>query len=110
MLKKGNNWRAHRLLNAYITHVLAAANGINLTSIIQSEGMQVIFQPEPQLPAQQQVQEWLEIWEQHLLEPLPIAQKTAFVFLEALAKGPLEASTEQAQQQAKKPMKAMTTR
>ena len=102
VLKKGNNWRAHRLLNAYITHVLAAANGINLTSIIQSEGMQVIFQPEPQLPAQQQVQEWLEIWEQHLLEPLPIAQKTAFVFLEALAKEPLEASTEQAQQQAKK--------
>ncbi|GHU08425.1 RecBCD enzyme subunit RecC [Betaproteobacteria bacterium] len=85
-LKKNKQWRWRRLLPACVRHVVAAASGIELTSLLVGEDETLDFAPLPAKQAQTILADWLAGWQAGMSRPLPVACDTAFALLSAKGK------------------------
>ena len=73
----------HHLVRPWLRHLALQLNGPACTTILVGLNGDVVFQPVPAQQAQQQLQALLEAWVAGMQEPLPVACKSAFVWLAA---------------------------
>ncbi|GHU31017.1 RecBCD enzyme subunit RecC [Betaproteobacteria bacterium] len=97
---KNNQWKWHRLLPAYVRHVVAAACGVEqLTSLLvgerdgEDENGTARFEPLSATDASLILGNWLDAWREGMSRPLPIACKTAFAWLAGKEKAMEKAAT-----------------
>lgn len=84
--KKGKalGWKWHRLLEPMIWHLLAAASGVALNSILIDEDGCFALPEVPCEQAQKVLDSWLLLAKKALQEPLPVTLKTALLILQEL--------------------------
>ena len=86
---KSKNWKWHRLLPAYVRHVVAAADEASdrgnrsCTTLLVGEDETVRFDPLPADDARRMLTDWLAGWREGMRRPLPVASNTAFAWLAA---------------------------
>ncbi len=78
--------RGHILVGLWVNHLLACASGMDLVSVQLGLDGQVVFQPLPADEALGILQELVRAYGQAWSQPLPVACKTAWAYLQALAK------------------------
>ncbi|WP_150048306.1 exodeoxyribonuclease V subunit gamma [Methylomonas rhizoryzae] len=71
----------HKLLRAWIVHIAASADGLTLQSTVIGSDGTVVFLPIDEPTAAELFQNLLQSWHAGMLQPLPIACRTAFVWL-----------------------------
>src|SRR5690606_12039389 len=81
-LHKDKSWRWHRLLRPYVLHVIAAACGGPLTTLLVGEDRSLAFDPVPAEHAAAVLAAWLEAWNAGMQTPLPVALKTSLAWLQ----------------------------
>ncbi|MCJ8169395.1 exodeoxyribonuclease V subunit gamma [Pseudomonas sp. A3.4] len=84
LLNKGS-LRVEKLLDAWLAHVLSHAQGQALSTWIASPDTLVELTPLPQAMARDYLTQLLDLYQQGLCEPLPVAQHSALVYLAQLA-------------------------
>ncbi|WP_430318215.1 exodeoxyribonuclease V subunit gamma [Pseudomonas nitroreducens] len=80
-LAKEKTWKWHRLLRPYVLHVVAAACGVPITTLLVGEDQSLAFEPVAQEPAARVLTTWLEAWTAGMQAPLPVALKTSLAWL-----------------------------
>lgn len=80
-LAKEKTWKWHRLLRPYVLHVVAAACGVPITTLLVGEDQSLVFEPVAQEPAARVLTTWLEAWTAGMQAPLPVALKTSLAWL-----------------------------
>ncbi|VXC59714.1 RecBCD enzyme subunit RecC [Pseudomonas sp. 8Z] len=81
-LAKDGGWKWHRLLRPYVLHVVAAACGQSLTTLLVGEDRALAFDPLPVECAREVLVAWLDGWTAGMCAPLPVALKTSLVWLQ----------------------------
>ncbi|MGQ7814456.1 exodeoxyribonuclease V subunit gamma [Metapseudomonas furukawaii] len=81
-LAKEKGWKWHRLLRPYVLHVIAAACGAPITTLLVGEDQSLAFEPLSQESAGKQLTAWLEAWTSGMQAPLPVALKTSLAWLQ----------------------------
>ena len=81
-LHKDKSWKWHRLLRPYALHVIAAACGVPLTTLLVGEDRSLAFEPLPTKHAVRVLTTWLEAWNSGMQTPLPVALKTSLAWLQ----------------------------
>ena len=79
---KGQGWKYHRLLRPWLAHLAGCAAGLPLRTSLASPSELIELAPLPQARAQELLQHILAAWWQGQQQPLPLACKTAFAWLE----------------------------
>ncbi len=82
-LAKSKELKWHRLLRPYVMHVIAAACGIPMTTLLVGEDKSLSFSPVPQEDAADVLTGWLHAWSSGMAAPLPIALKTSVKWLQS---------------------------
>lgn len=95
-LARGKQWKWHRLLRPWVTHVLACAQGLPLHSLLVAEDVSLLAEPLPSDAARAQLHDWLQAWQQGLQQPLPVAINSAMAWLQADAPDKAQAAAQQA--------------
>ncbi|WP_435607963.1 exodeoxyribonuclease V subunit gamma [Pseudomonas knackmussii] len=81
-LAKEKTWKWHRLLRPYVLHVVAAACGVPITTLLVGEDQSLAFEPVEQGSASRLLATWLEAWTVGMQAPLPVARKTSLAWLQ----------------------------
>lgn len=81
-LAKDGAWKWHRLLRAHVLHVLAAACGTPITTLLVGEDRTLAFDPPSPDMAGEQLAAWLAAWTVGMRMPLPVALKTSLAWLQ----------------------------
>jgi exodeoxyribonuclease V gamma subunit len=81
-LHKDKSWKWHRLLRPYVLHVIAAACGVPLTTLLVGEDRSLAFEPVATEHAARVLAVWLEAWSAGMQAPLPVALKTSLAWLQ----------------------------
>ncbi|NYE22514.1 exodeoxyribonuclease V subunit gamma [Pigmentiphaga litoralis] len=71
----------HRLTRLWVTHLAGNASGLDLTSIVVASDVTLTFEPVPPVYAAQVLNELVDGWLAGMAEPLPVALRSAFVWL-----------------------------
>ncbi|WP_437879671.1 exodeoxyribonuclease V subunit gamma [Pseudomonas sp. LRF_L74] len=82
-LKKERTLKWHRVLRPWVGHVVAAACGHPLTTVLVAEDVRLSFVPLEQAEGERILRQWLEAYAQGMQAPLPVAIKTAMAYLAA---------------------------
>ncbi|GLZ88088.1 RecBCD enzyme subunit RecC [Metapseudomonas resinovorans] len=80
-LAKEKTWKWHRLLRPYVLHVVAAACGAPITTLLVGEDQSLAFEPLAAEHAAKLLTTWLEAWTAGMQAPLPVALKTSLAWL-----------------------------
>jgi exodeoxyribonuclease V gamma subunit len=80
--------RGHIVASLWVNHLLACASGLRLTSVQLGLDGQVVLAALPQHEAMALLESLVQAYRQAWLRPLPVACKTAWAFLKALADSP----------------------
>lgn len=72
----------HRLLRPYVMHVIAAACGAPLTTLLVGEDQSLSFAPISEVDAERVLGGWLQAWGTGMAVPLPVALKTSVNWLQ----------------------------
>ena len=83
LLDKQGKPRWSKLMADWCVHVLAAANGSPLHSILVGANGSIELAPVDTQQAQEVASGWLHGWREGLCQPLPVAVETAFAYLMA---------------------------
>lgn len=83
LLDKQGKPRWDKLMNDWCVHVLAAASGHALRSVLVGANGTIELAPVEPEQAQTVVTGWLEGWQEALRRPLPVVPQTAFAWLTA---------------------------
>ncbi|WP_148862729.1 exodeoxyribonuclease V subunit gamma [Marinobacter fonticola] len=81
-------YRWHQLLRPWVHHLAANAVASPVTSYVLSQAGDVTLNPVSTETARAQLESLVAAWIEALQEPLPVAPKTAFAWLNAESKGP----------------------
>ncbi|MFZ6049100.1 exodeoxyribonuclease V subunit gamma [Pseudomonas sp. CR3202] len=81
-LAKEKSWKWHRLLRPFVGHVVAAASGVSLRSLLVGEDCALEFAPLDADHAATILRTWLQAWTEGMRAPLPVALKTAIAWLQ----------------------------
>ena len=81
-LHKDKHCKWHRLLRPYVLHVIAAACGVPLTTLLVGEDRSLAFEPVATEHAARVLTVWLEAWSAGMQAPLPVALKTSLAWLQ----------------------------
>ncbi|MFI8748096.1 exodeoxyribonuclease V subunit gamma [Pseudomonas sp. NPDC077186] len=81
-LAKDKTWKWHRLLRPYVLHVIAAACGAPIKTLLVGEDQALAFEPLPTEHAAQLLTGWLQAWNAGMQAPLPVALKTSLAWLQ----------------------------
>jgi exodeoxyribonuclease V gamma subunit len=76
---KSRKW--HRLTRPWLTHLVANASGMALTTALVASDDSLLLEPMDESTAQKILGELLMAWQSGMRQPLPIAVKTAFAWL-----------------------------
>ncbi|MFC5697102.1 exodeoxyribonuclease V subunit gamma [Pseudomonas sp. GCM10022186] len=76
------SWKWHRLLRPFVGHVVAAASGVNLRSLLVGADCALEFAPLDAEHAATILRTWLQAWTEGMRAPLPVALKTAIAWLQ----------------------------
>jgi exodeoxyribonuclease V gamma subunit len=71
----------HRLTRLWVTHLAGNASGLDLTSIVVASDVTLTFEPVPPVYAAEALNALVEGWLAGMAEPLPVALRSAFVWL-----------------------------
>lgn len=82
----------HRLTRLWVTHLAGNASGLDLTSIVVASDVTLTFEPVPPVYAAQALSELVEGWLAGMAQPLPVALRSAFVWLGNVEAGQGEAA------------------
>ncbi len=82
-----DSWRWHNLVRPWVRHLALQLSEPGCISILVSLNGDVVFRPMPSQEAQTQLKPLLEAWVAGMREPLPIACKSAFAWLEEAKEG-----------------------
>ncbi|MCV2350216.1 exodeoxyribonuclease V subunit gamma [Paucibacter sp. Y2R2-4] len=74
--EKSKSARAERLLEAWVRQLVASAHGLQLQGVLIGRDAQLTLQPLPPEQAQADLAELLQVWQEGMLSPLPIAALT----------------------------------
>ncbi len=84
--KKGSEQvRGHVLVNMWVRHLAASASGFNLTSVMLGVDGQVLLRPMSPESAQAVLARLVKAYRQAWIEPLPVACKTAWAYVQTQA-------------------------
>ncbi|WP_238936477.1 exodeoxyribonuclease V subunit gamma [Pseudomonas typographi] len=92
------HYRWHNLVRPWVRHLALQLGERPCTSVWVSLKGDVVFQPMARAQAQAQLQGLLGAWLEAMREPLPVACKTAFAWLQADAEGDAEHALEKARE------------
>ncbi|MCU1719466.1 exodeoxyribonuclease V subunit gamma [Pseudomonas sp. 5P_3.1_Bac2] len=81
-LAKGKALKWHRLLRPFVLHVLAAACGVPIHTLLVGEDQALHFVPLEQDAAAAIAHGWLQAWQAGMQAPLPVALKTSLCWLQ----------------------------
>ncbi len=81
-------WKWHRLLPAWVTHVLCHAAGLSLTTTLVGSDRSLFMAPLGHEQACDQLDQWLNWWRQGMARPLPVDPVVAGAWLAGLASKP----------------------
>ncbi|MFV3372393.1 exodeoxyribonuclease V subunit gamma [Pseudomonas sp. NY15435] len=81
-LANDNDLKWHRLLRPYVMHVIAAACGAPLTTLLVGEDQSLSFAPVSEVDAERVLGGWLQAWGTGMAVPLPVALKTSVNWLQ----------------------------
>jgi exodeoxyribonuclease V gamma subunit len=84
--KSDRGARGHIVARLWANHLVACASGLSLTSVQLGLDGQVVLEPLAQQDALDLLQGLVDAYQQAWLRPLPVACKTAWAYLQALAK------------------------
>ncbi len=82
---KGKALKYHRLLRPWLQHLAGCASGLRLHTLLTSPSEQLSLAPLGSAQAQSHLQAIVEAWWAGMQQPLPLASKTAFAWLEGKA-------------------------
>lgn len=82
--------RGHIVAGLWANHLVACASGLHITSVQLGLDGQVVLQPLPQAQAMEILQTLVDTYLQAWQRPLPVACKTAWAYLQVLAKNALD--------------------
>ncbi len=85
MLREKKRIRWHQLVRPWVAHLLAHACDLSLTSYVVGQDAVILLPPLAPEQARTALTALLEAWSAGLCEPLPVACKTAFAWLDALS-------------------------
>ncbi|MDD5479165.1 exodeoxyribonuclease V subunit gamma [Rhodoferax sp.] len=77
--------RGHVLTTLWVRHLAGCASGLQLTSVLVGVDGDVLLRPMPAPQAQALLKRLVQAYAQAWAEPLPVAVKTAWAFLQCLA-------------------------
>jgi exodeoxyribonuclease V gamma subunit len=84
-LVKNKTSQPHKLIRQWLQHLAACAAGLNTQSILIGADQLLTIHPLPQNQAYSLLTDLIEAWQLGLQNPLPIACRTGFVWLNAAA-------------------------
>ncbi|MNV55993.1 exonuclease V subunit gamma [compost metagenome] len=82
-----DSWRWHNLVRPWVRHLALQLSEPGCTTILVSLNGDVVFRPMLVQQAQEQLQSLLDAWVAGMREPLPVACKSAFAWLEEAGEG-----------------------
>jgi exodeoxyribonuclease V gamma subunit len=82
-----DSWRWHNLVRPWVRHLVLQLSEPGCTTILVSLNGDVVFRPMLVQQAQEQLQSLLDAWVAGMREPLPVACKSAFAWLEEAGEG-----------------------
>ncbi len=84
--RKDRSYKWHRLLRPWVGHVVAAACGHPLTTLLVAEDVRLAFAPLTQAEAEQLLRQWLDAYAVGMQVPLPVAIGTVAAWFAQLDK------------------------
>ncbi|WP_445570930.1 exodeoxyribonuclease V subunit gamma [Pseudomonas sp. E102] len=77
---KTRKW--HRLIRVWVNHLVACASGLSMTTALVASDDSLLLAPFDETVARQVLGDLLQAWRAGMRQPLPIAVKTAFAWLD----------------------------
>lgn len=81
ILTDKKDFKFHRLLSAWVLHVLAAASGVSLRQYLVAEDVTLVWPELSSDVASTTVAGWLQAWSTGMRQPLPVELKSAMAWL-----------------------------
>lgn len=84
--RKDRSLKWHRLLRPWVSHVVAAACGHPLTTLLVAEDVRLAFEPLARAEGERILRQWLEAYAEGMQAPLPVAIRTVAAWFAQLDK------------------------